>query len=86
MGEQAIEIITATVSPDMWQHLGGPSTISGLINPRAGLVIATTYTLHKKIERMLKTLRDSQFAPDPNLELVETFGPGSSMGAGSVGF
>ena len=86
MGKQAIEIITATVSPDMWQHLGGPSTISGLLNPRAGLVIATTYTLHKKIERMLKTLRDSQFAPDPNLDLVETFGPGSSVGTGSVGF
>ena len=70
IGQQAIEIITATVSPDMWEHLGGPSTISGLINPRAGLVIATKYTLHQKIERMFKTLRDSQFSPDPNLESV----------------
>ena len=32
-GKQAIEIITATVSPDVWEHLGGPSSISGLIKP-----------------------------------------------------
>ena len=70
IGQQAIEIITATFSPDMWEQLGGPSTITGLINPRAGLVIATKYTVHQKIERMLKMLRDSQFAPDPNLEFV----------------
>lgn len=87
IGQQAIEIITATISPDIWEQLGGPSTITGLINPRAGLVIATKYTVHQKIERMLQTLRDSQFAPDPNLESVVPPMPRylRGMGGGGMG-
>ena len=33
-------------------------------------MISTKYTIHKEIERILKTLRDSQFTSDP-VEVVE---------------
>ena len=68
--DQVIEIIQTTVSPDTWEALGGPSSISAFVNPRAGLMISTKYTIHKEIERILKTLRDSQFTSDP-VEVVE---------------
>lgn len=68
--DQVIEIIQTTVSPDTWEVLGGPSSISAFVNPRAGLMISTKYTIHKEIERILKTLRDSQFTSDP-VEVVE---------------
>lgn len=86
MHDQASEIIQATVSPDTWASLGGPSTMSVFINPRAGLVISTTYRCHKEIERIMSTVREAQFSSDPDLDAVETFVPSSPMGTGTIGF
>lgn len=83
--QQASEIIQATVKPDIWESLGGPSSISEFINPRAGLVISTTYECHREIERIMNTVRDSQFSSDPDLNAVERFAPNHSIG-GRAGF
>jgi len=84
--QQASAIIQATVKPDLWQNVGGPSSISEFINPRAGLVISTTYACHKEIERIMDTVRQSQFRSDPNLEFFVPLVPSNHMGMGSLHF
>ena len=84
--QQASAIIQATVKPDVWQNVGGPSSISVFINPRAGLVISTTYGCHKEIERIMDTVRQSQFSSDPNLEYVAPPAPINFMGMGGSHF
>ncbi|MGI9445842.1 MAG: RNA polymerase sigma factor [Rubripirellula sp.] len=84
--QQASAIIQATVKPDLWQNVGGPSSISVFINPRAGLVISTTYGCHKEIERIMDTVRQSQFSSDPNLEYVAPPAPINFMGMGGSHF
>jgi hypothetical protein len=84
--QQASAIIQATVKPDLWQNIGGPSSISVFINPRAGLVISTTYGCHKEIERIMDTVRQSQFSSDPNLEYVAPPAPINFMGVGGSHF
>ena len=84
--QQASAIIQATVKPDLWQNLGGPSSISVFINPRAGLVISTTYGCHKEIERIMDTVRQSQFSSDPNLEYVAPLAPINFMSMGGSHF
>ena len=84
--QQASAIIQATVKPDLWQNIGGPSSISVFINPRAGLVISTTYGCHKEIERIMDTVRQSQFSSDPNLEYVAPPAPTNFMGVGGSHF
>ena len=84
--QQAGTIIQATVKPDVWQNVGGPSSISVFINPRAGLVISTTYGCHKEIERIMDTVRQSQFSSDPNLEYVAPPAPINFMGMGGSHF
>ena len=70
--DQAISLIHTTISPDTWESLGGPSTMSQIENGEGGcLVVATTYEVHHEIEELLSKLRESSFSDDPILERVQ---------------
>ena len=67
-----IQMIQSTISPDTWESLGGPSTMSPMDNGDGGcLVVATTYVVHHEIEKLLSKLRETSFGDDPILERVQ---------------
>ncbi|WP_145122719.1 DUF4974 domain-containing protein [Rosistilla oblonga] len=52
----AIDLITATVTPDTWEELGGPSVIRGIeteSGSSSGLVVTTTHFTHRKLQQLL---------------------------------
>ncbi len=82
--QSIIEMISSTIEPDMWEMVGGPSTISQLSFHRPALMIATTYKIHHSIEQLLDALRESHFGGDPVLESVEV-PSGEPIGSGMGG-
>jgi len=89
--DHAISLIQATMSPDTWESLGGPSTMSPMENGDGGsLVVATTYKVHHEIEELLSKLRESSFSDDPILERIQVqksqLQGGGGMGGGGMGF
>ena len=51
-----INLITATVEPSSWDTVGGPGSI---VPYRGTLVIAQTQQVHRKVEKLLKGLREA---------------------------
>jgi hypothetical protein len=64
-------LIQTVVVPDTWEALGGPSVIALLKRPRAaasptlrtGMVVSTTYSVHRQVEQLLNGLRRGTHDP-----------------------
>jgi RNA polymerase sigma factor (sigma-70 family) len=69
------ELIKSTIAPDTWDDMGGPSTMSPTGSVRPAMLISTTYEIHRSIDNLLKTLRETHFGVDPVLERVQVPGP-----------
>jgi len=54
--DSLIELITTTVSPDSWEDVGGPGTISAF-EPTKSLVIRQTQQVHEEIAALFDQLR-----------------------------
>jgi hypothetical protein len=90
-----INSIQTSISPDTWDLLGGPSTITTLGSIRPAIVVSTTYPVHEEIDRLLQSLRETHFGAEPMLQSrqVPAFqtppgmsgGMGGGMGAGMGG-
>ena len=68
--DSIIRLVQATVVPDTWESLGGPSTMqpyfpSGRSRSRPCLVISTTSDVHQQISPLLDGLRRANLGPDP---------------------
>ncbi len=57
--DSLIQLIQTTVSPDTWEALGGPSTMSQYAQ-NLSLVISTTSEVHDQIAELLESLRRLQ--------------------------
>lgn len=81
-------LIEATVTPDTWEALGGSSTMAPAPGKRPGLVISSTYDVHRQVEQLIKALRENSFALDAVAEDVEVPSPPATYGGyqGSGGF
>lgn len=55
--ESIIEIVTSTISPDSWDSVGGPGTISAAYN--GILVVSNNAHVHTEIEELLEKLKES---------------------------
>jgi hypothetical protein len=80
-----LELITTTISPEVWEQLGGPSTIAPLRSSRPALVISTTFAVHQNIEQLLETLRETHFGVDPVLERIQVPASQNEFGGGMGG-
>jgi hypothetical protein len=85
--DSVMETIQSTISPDIWESLGGPSTMVPLHAVRPALVVSTTYTVHKAIEHFFDALREAHFGSEPVLERVPvpTAKPTGGFGGGGMG-
>ena len=86
--DSLIETIQTSIVPDTWEALGGPSTIVPLRSTRPGIVVRTTYTIHRSIERLLEAMRETHFGGEPVLERVPapvSSPPGMQGGMGGGG-
>ena len=57
-----VKLITASIVPDTWELLGGPSTAIPYLperNRRPAIVVSTTSDIHDQIADMLEALRES---------------------------
>jgi len=57
--EMLTGVITTTVEPDTWSDVGGPGTISIY---KDLLVVNQTDPVHRKIDELLRMLRDAEKA------------------------
>ncbi len=65
-----IEMITASILPEVWEQLGGVSTISSVNHSQEGrpaLLISTTDDVHKEVEDLMQALRETHSGSDPRL-------------------
>ena len=53
--DQVIKVLTATVVPDTWQNLGGPSVVNSVDHV---LVVSTTSDVHEKAKQFLAMLSE----------------------------
>ena len=89
--DTVIQLIKTTIDPDVWDDMGGPSTMSALGSARPALLISTTYEVHNEIEKLFETLRETHFGVDPVLEAVRVpadpnqGGFGGGLGGGGFG-
>lgn len=52
--------ICSTIKPDTWQSLGGVSVVTAMTwTDRPGIVVTTTYDVHRKLEALLKSARET---------------------------
>ncbi len=64
-------LIQTAITPDTWEALGGPSVIARLTRPKAaasptlrtGIVVSTTYQVHRQVEQLLNGLRQGTHDP-----------------------
>ena len=53
-----IETVTSTIAPESWADVGGPGAIAGASFQGAeALTVAQTYQIHRRIEKLLESLR-----------------------------
>lgn len=65
-----IEMIVASIQPEIWEQLGGVSTISSVNHSHEGrpaLLVSTTDDVHKEIEELMQALRETHSGSDPRL-------------------
>ena len=84
--DSLMSMIEATIAPDLWEALGGSSTMVPASGSRPGLVVSTTYEMHREIEQLLQTLRENSFRLDGVSEEIEVAVPVATPPAGGGGF
>ncbi|HEX5103905.1 MAG TPA: hypothetical protein VFV87_08855, partial [Pirellulaceae bacterium] len=57
--DSLIELITTTISPDSWDEVGGPGSISGF-DTNLSLVVSQTQEVHEQLADLLEQLRRLQ--------------------------
>jgi hypothetical protein len=65
-----IEMITTSIQPEIWEQLGGVSTISSVNHSQEGrpaLLISTTDDVHNEIKGLMQALRETHTGSDPRL-------------------
>lgn len=68
-----ITLVQTTISPDTWEALGGPSTMTtGPKSDRPFLLVSTTRAIHEEIDHLLKGLRDANFEPAPEIKMKKS--------------
>jgi hypothetical protein len=58
--QSLVDVVTATVDPDMWEDVGGPGTIRAI---RGGLVIRQTERVHDEVAALLRDLESVVLSP-----------------------
>ncbi len=94
----ARKLIVQTIQPDLWEDLGGPSTIAALTSTNPApevrsdlLIVHTTQRGHEQIENLLSAIAgqaagDLSLLPsDPSPQLGSFGSPSSVLGSPSVG-
>ena len=74
--EMAMDLIQTAVAPDTWEFVGGPSTMFPLQSPsnprfgqfRVGVVIASTFEVHRMVEKLARALRETHL--DPSVQIT----------------
>ena len=85
--DSMMNLMQTIIQPDTWESLGGSSVMAPAPGHRPGLVVSTTYGVHREIEQLIRTLRENSFSLDAVAEEVEMTAPASSAGAmGGGGF
>ena len=69
--DSLMSLIQISVQPDIWEALGGPSTMAAYPGKRPVLLISTTYQVHEQIASMLNVLRENSIGPELTIERVE---------------
>ena len=68
-----ITLVQTTISPDIWEALGGPSTMTvGPKSDRPFVLVSTTRAVHEDIDQLLKRLRDANFDPGPEIKMEKS--------------
>jgi hypothetical protein len=83
--ESIIRTVQSAITPDTWEALGGPSTITPVGSARPALLISTTLEVHRDIESLLQTLRQNHFGVEPVLEPVRVPAPAGGGFGGQMG-
>lgn len=82
-----MSVIETIIQSDSWEALGGSSTMSPTPGSRPGIVVSTTYDVHREIEQLVRGLRENSFSLDAVPEEVQVPVPASSKkAAGGGGF
>lgn len=64
------KLIMATVVPDTWETLGGPSVIMPLsVERRPSIIVSTTTDVHDQIKALLESLRKAGSKAGPNVDV-----------------
>ena len=82
--DSMIQLIQTSIAPDAWEALGGPSTISVAPGNRPGIMVSSTFRIHRQIGQVIRALRENSFAPDIVTEEVEVPAPPQSIGGQTV--
>ncbi len=65
-------VIMATVVPDTWDQLGGPSGITPFaVNNRPAIVVSATTDVHDQIKALLQSLRKAGSTDGPKVDVPE---------------
>ena len=68
-----IMLVQTTISPDTWESLGGPSTMTtGPKSDRPFVLVSTSRVIHEEIDHLLKGLRDGNFEPSPEIKMEKS--------------
>lgn len=63
------KLVMATVVPDTWDALGGPSGITSFaVNDRPAIVVSTTSDVHDQIQALLRSLRKAGTTVGPKVD------------------
>lgn len=66
--EEALSLIQSSIQPDVWEALGGASTIASIgdgLSGRPSVLVSSTISVHNEIALLLEALRQSNVGPDP---------------------
>lgn len=83
--DSVMKTIQTSISPQIWEQMGGSSTIVPLGATRPALVVSTTYTVHEAIERFFDALREVHFGEEPVLERIPAPAAQPMGGMGGMG-
>lgn len=68
---QLMMTLQTSIEPDTWESLGGNSTMARTPQIRPGLIVTTTYAVHREIESVLDRMRAAHDGPeaDPSAQV-----------------
>ena len=86
--QSLLSMIESSIEPERWEALGGSSTITLAGTARPAIVVNSTYNVHCRVEKLLKTFRENSFlSEDAKLEMpsgVTHRGPNVGSGMGNM--